>query len=341
MKVFNKISQKALFQFEPETAHNIAISSFKRMSYGTAKALLNPGVPDKPVEVMGLRFKNPVGMAAGFDKNGECIDALFGMGFGFVEVGTVTPVAQPGNPKPRIFRLTEHQAIINRLGFNNKGVDYLVEQVKKTKPRSGHGGILGINIGKNKETPEERALDDYLIGLRKVYQYADYITVNISSPNTPGLRNLQQGEAFEDLLAGLKKAQLELADQHGHYVPMAIKIAPDIDAEDIARFAESLPRHKIDALIATNTTLDRAAVAGHPHAEEAGGLSGEPLTAKSTDVVAGLVTALSGRLPVIGVGGIHDAKSAQAKFVAGADLVQVYTGFICQGPQLIAEAVAR
>lgn len=340
MQFLNRIGQKALFKLDPETAHNIAINSFKCMSYGAAKALLNPNVSDKPTEVMGLNFKNPVGMAAGFDKNGECIDALFGMGFGFVEVGTVTPVAQPGNPKPRIFRLEEHQAIINRLGFNNKGVDYLVEQVKKTKPRNEHGGILGINIGKNKDTPEESSLDDYLIGLKKVYEHADYITVNISSPNTPGLRNLQQGEAFETLLAGLKATQLELAEKHGRYVPMAIKIAPDIDADDIARFAETLPKHNIDALIATNTTLARGAVAGHSHADEMGGLSGAPLSQASTDVIQQLVQALDGKLPVIGVGGVMDAKTAQVKFDAGANLVQVYSGFIYAGPALINEAVS-
>lgn len=335
MQLLTRLSQKALFKLDPETAHNLAINSFKCMSYGMAKAMLNPGVPDLPKQVMGLTFKNPVGMAAGFDKNGECIDALFGMGFGFVEVGTVTPVAQPGNPKPRIFRLKEHQAIINRLGFNNKGVDYLIDQVKKTKPRGEHGGILGINIGKNKDTPEEEALSDYLISLRKVYEHADYITVNISSPNTPGLRNLQQGEAFEQLLAGLKAEQQSLSGKHGRYVPIAIKIAPDITAEDIKRFSKTLPEYGIDALIATNTTLEREAVQGHAHAEEMGGLSGAPLTTAATKVIAELVSALDGQLPVIAVGGIMTGQDAQAKFVAGAELVQMYTGFIYNGPKLI------
>lgn len=284
---------------------------------------------------MGLSFPNPVGLAAGLDKNGECIDGLAALGFGFIEIGTVTPRPQPGNPKPRLFRLPEAEALINRMGFNNKGVDYLVEQVKKARYR----GILGINIGKNRDTPLDRALDDYLIGLRKVYPYASYVTVNISSPNTPGLRDLQAGENLYHLLSGLRQERENLAQRHGRRVPLAVKIAPDLESEQIKQIADALVEFEIDAVIATNTTASREGVEGLAHGEETGGLSGRPLFGKSTDVVARLSQALQGAIPVIGCGGIASTEDARRKFEAGADLIQIYTGFIYRGPALIREIV--
>jgi len=284
---------------------------------------------------MGLDFPNPVGLAAGLDKDGECIKAWEALGFGFIEVGTVTPRPQAGNPKPRMFRLPPAQALINRMGFNNRGVDFLVEQVRRTRFK----GVLGINIGKNADTPVERASDDYLIGLRKVYPWASYIAVNISSPNTPGLRDLQYGEALDRLLAALKEEQQRLADVHGRYVPLAIKIAPDLADVDVRTVGQALLRHGMDAVIATNTTFSRAGVESLPHAQEAGGLSGAPLMARSTEVVVRLADVLEGRLPIIAVGGILSGADAAAKIAAGASLVQLYTGFIYRGPELIREAV--
>jgi len=284
---------------------------------------------------MGLDFPNPVGLAAGLDKDGECIKAWEALGFGFIEVGTVTPRPQPGNPKPRMFRLPPAQALINRMGFNNQGVDFLVEQVRRTRFK----GVLGINIGKNADTPVERASDDYLIGLRKVYPWASYITVNISSPNTPGLRDLQYGEALDRLLAALKEEQQRLADVHGRYVPLAIKIAPDLADVDVRTVGQALLRHGMDAVIATNTTFSRAGVESLRHAQETGGLSGAPLMARSTEVVRQLAEVLEGRLPIIAVGGILSGADAAAKIAAGASLVQIYTGFIYRGPELIREAV--
>jgi dihydroorotate dehydrogenase len=275
-------------------------------------------------------------LAAGLDKNADYIDGLASLGFGFIEVGTITPKPQPGNPQPRLFRLPAAQAIINRMGFNNAGVDHLIEQVKKSR----YNGILGINIGKNKDTPADKAVDDYVFCMRKVYPYASYITVNLSSPNTPGLRDLQFGEPLEQLLASIKAEQLTLADQHGRYVPVAVKIAPDMADDDIAGVAEALVKHGMDGVIATNTTIARDAVAHLPHGDEAGGLSGAPLTQLSTEVVAKFVNALNGRIPVIGVGGIVDGEAAEAKVAAGAELVQIYSGFIYRGPALIAEAAA-
>jgi dihydroorotate dehydrogenase len=284
---------------------------------------------------MGIDFPNPVGLAAGLDKNGECIKAWEAVGFGFIEIGTVTPRPQPGNPKPRIFRLPKAQALINRLGFNNKGVDYLIEQVR----RSGFKGVLGINIGKNADTPVERATEDYLIGLRKVYPWARYVTVNISSPNTPGLRDLQYGAALDHLLAALQAERRRLADEQGRYVPLAVKIAPDIADADLPTVGQALVRHGIDAVIATNTTFSRAGVEDLPHADEAGGLSGAPLRDRSTAVVRRLADILGGQLPIIAVGGIMSGIDAAAKIAAGASLVQIYTGFIYRGPELIREAV--
>ncbi len=286
---------------------------------------------------MGLHFPHPVGLAAGLDKNAEYIDALAALGFGFIEVGTVTPRPQPGNPRPRMFRLPAARAIINRMGFNNDGVDRLLENVRAARfPKQG--GILGINIGKNATTPIENAAEDYLTCLDKVYGDASYVAVNISSPNTKNLRELQKDEALDDLLSRLKARQQTLTDQHGRYVPLALKIAPDLDNEQIVAIADALRRHRMDGVIATNTTLGRQGVEGLPHAEETGGLSGAPVYEKSTAVLKKLVTALQGEIPVVGVGGILEGAEAAAKISAGAQLVQLYTGFIYRGPELIAEA---
>lgn len=289
----------------------------------------------KPVTVAGMTFDNPVGLAAGLDKNGDCIDAFASMGFGFVEIGTVTPRSQPGNPKPRLFRIPEKHAIINRMGFNNKGVDHLIEQVKKAQFK----GPIGINIGKNKDTEEANALDDYLICLNKVYPYASYVTINISSPNTPGLRNLQYGEALDKLLVGLKAAQETLTQTHSKYVPLFIKIAPDLSDEEIESIAASLINSKMDGVIATNTTLSRDAVQGLKHADEMGGLSGSVMTDMSLEVTRKLNKALDRAIPIIGVGGIDSPKAAQARLDAGASLVQVYSAFIYQGPSLVKRIV--
>ncbi|MCK5121399.1 MAG: quinone-dependent dihydroorotate dehydrogenase, partial [Methylococcales bacterium] len=284
-----------------------------------------------PVNVMGLEFKNPVGLAAGLDKNGDHISALAALGFGFIEIGTVTPRPQPGNPKPRLFRLPEHEAIINRMGFNNLGVDHLVEQVKQ----ANYSGVLGINIGKNFDTPIKNATDDYLIGLRKSYELASYITLNISSPNTKNLRQLQQGDEIKNLLSSLKEEQLKLQQSHDKYTPLVVKIAPDLDDDEIIHIAKLLQEFNIDGVIATNTTISREAIQGHVHAEETGGLSGAPVREKSTYVVKGLASELNGEIPIIAAGGILSGKDAQDKLDAGASLVQVYSGLIYRGPQLI------
>ncbi|GAA6133618.1 quinone-dependent dihydroorotate dehydrogenase [Oceaniserpentilla sp. 4NH20-0058] len=326
--------RKLLFKINAETSHELTLDML-----GAAKRLgllsfFAPKVADQPVEVLGLTFKNPVGLAAGLDKNGDYIDALGSLGFGFIEIGTITPRPQAGNPKPRLFRLPEHQAIINRMGFNNKGVDHLVEQVKK----SNYTGVLGINIGKNFDTSVEDANQDYLICLEKVYEYADYITVNISSPNTPGLRTLQFGESLTSLLSELKQAQLKLEKQHGQYTPILVKIAPDMNEEETQMVAKTLIETQMDGVIATNTTLERDAVAGHKFAAEAGGLSGLPVQDGSLQVLKWLAQALNGSMPIIGVGGIVDGESAADKIKAGAELVQVYSGFIYEGPKLISQA---
>lgn len=333
-------ARRALFKLDAETAHELSITQFKTMPRPLVKALFNPCVADQPVEVLGLTFPNPVGLAAGLDKNGECIQAFDAMGFGFVEIGTVTPRPQPGNEKPRLFRLPEHQAIINRMGFNNHGVDALVERAKKAKQSGKLRGVLGINIGKNKDTPNENANDDYLICLRKVYAVADYVTVNLSSPNTPGLRDLQHGAAMDELLTALKVEQAKLEGEHGRYVPVLVKIAPDLTDEEVADVAERLQRTGIDGVIATNTTLSREAVAGHQYADEAGGLSGAPVLSRSTEVVRLLREALGPDYPIIAVGGVASTADAAEKRAAGANLVQVYSGFIYQGPALIADCVA-
>jgi dihydroorotate dehydrogenase len=325
--------QTLLFRFQPETAHHLAMLGMDMADVTGVSQLLYKRV-DAPVEVMGLRFPNAVGLAAGLDKNAEHIDGLAALGFGFVEVGTVTPRPQPGNPKPRLFRIPEHQAIINRMGFNNKGVDYLLKQVDNSR----FDGVLGINIGKNFDTPVERATDDYLLCLRKVYSRASYVAVNVSSPNTPGLRSLQFGESLNQLLAALKQEQARLADYYGRYVPIAVKIAPDMDEQEIGLVGQALAEYQMDGVIATNTTLERTGIAGSPVAQEAGGLSGAPVRQQSTAVIRSLARVLDGQLPIIGVGGICDGAGAREKIAAGASLVQVYSGFIYRGPQLISEA---
>lgn len=329
------ILQKFLFTQDAEWSHDFTINWLKRTQHTFLNLAYKQRIADKPVECLGLHFKNPVGLAAGLDKNAECIDAFAAMGFGFIEVGTVTPKPQAGNDKPRMFRLPKGRAIINRMGFNNKGVDYLVGQVKKAR----YTGVLGINIGKNKSTPEDQALNDYLICLRKVYQHASYVTINISSPNTPGLRNLQYGDALTQLLKGLKLEQGKLEIEHKKRVPILIKIAPDLEDSELSSMVDSFLTSSIDGVIATNTTLDRDAVKGLQHADEAGGLSGSVLTDKSQRIVASLCSQLAGRAPVIGVGGIDSARAAKERIEAGSPLIQVYSALIYQGPKLIKEIV--
>ncbi|MCL2919757.1 quinone-dependent dihydroorotate dehydrogenase [Shewanella litorisediminis] len=334
--MFYKIAQSIMFQMDPERAHNLAIGSLKRTANTPMTAFYRQCIAHKPVTCMGITFPNPVGLAAGLDKDGEAIDAFHAMGFGHVEVGTVTPRPQPGNDLPRLFRLKPAKGIINRMGFNNKGVDNLVANLKAKKTDI----LVGVNIGKNKDTPVEEGKNDYLICMDKVYPHAAYIAVNISSPNTPGLRTLQYGDLLDDLLSSLKAKQTELADKHGKYVPIALKIAPDLSDEEIASIAASLIKNKFDAAIATNTTLSRDGVSGLANANETGGLSGKPLTELSTKVIKKLATELKGAIPIIGVGGINSSQDALAKFDAGATLVQIYSGFIYQGPKLIKDIVA-
>ena len=333
--MFYPAIRKVLFQFDAETIHELTIKGLKSTGSTPFNSLYKQSINNKPVTVMGIDFPNPLGLAAGLDKNGECIDAFAAMGFGFVEIGTVTPRPQPGNPKPRIFRLPEANAVINRMGFNNKGVDYLVSQVRAAK----FTGVLGINIGKNKDTPEENAKDDYIHCMRKVYDFATYITINISSPNTPGLRSLQYGDALNELLSALKAEQATLQNQYNKYVPIAVKIAPDLTEEEVISIAQSLIDNNIDGVIATNTTLSREGVEGLEFGSEQGGLSGAPVKDKSTTVIKLLAQALGDKLPIIGVGGIASSSDANEKIEAGASLVQVYTGFIYQGPPLVKEIV--
>ena len=321
-----------VFALDPENAHELTIAGLRTLGCLASGTPL----PGRKVTVMGLDFPNPVGLAAGLDKNGEAIDGLAGWGFGFIEVGTVTPRPQPGNPRPRLFRLPEAMGVINRMGFNNHGVDVLVANVKAARTK----GILGINIGKNFDTPIERAADDYLACLDKVYAHASYVTVNISSPNTKNLRQLQGDAELDALLGALKARQATLAQQHGRHVPLALKIAPDLDEAQIASIAAALRRHRIEAVIATNTTLSRDGVAHMPHGQEAGGLSGAPLFEKSTEVVRKLAKALANELPIIAAGGITDGTRAQAKLDAGAALVQLYSGLVYRGPELVKECVA-
>ncbi|MBS9426743.1 quinone-dependent dihydroorotate dehydrogenase [Photorhabdus akhurstii] len=327
--------RKALFQLDPERAHELTFRQLKRITGSPFEFLIRQSVATKPVTCMGLSFKNPLGLAAGLDKDGDCIDAFGAMGFGFIEIGTVTPRAQAGNDKPRLFRIVEAEGLINRMGFNNLGVDNLVENVKKTK----YGGVIGINIGKNKDTPVEHGKDDYLICMDKVYPHAGYITINISSPNTPGLRTLQYGEALDDLLSAIKNKQSELQQKYQKYVPVAVKIAPDLSQEELIQIADSLIRHNIDGAIATNTTLDKRLVEGLNYCQQVGGLSGRPVQLRSTEIIHQLSQELSGKIPIIGVGGIDSLVSAREKIAAGASLIQIFSGFIYHGPKLIKDIV--
>lgn len=325
-----------LFSMDAEKAHGCALSGISFLHAAGLSRLVSNRSVDDPVEIMGIRFPNRVGLAAGLDKNGAHIDGLAALGFGHIEIGTITPRPQPGNPKPRIFRIPEAQAIINRMGFNNGGVDALLANVRRSSfPKKG--GILGINIGKNADTPMEKATEDYLTCLEKVYAEASYITANISSPNTKNLRELQKDEALDDLLGKLKTRQEKLADQHGRYVPLVLKIAPDLDDLQITAIADALRRHHMDGVIATNTTLSRTGVEHLRHGAETGGLSGAPEFEISTTVLSKLSRALGGEIPIIGVGGICKGEDAQAKCAAGASLVQIYTGFIYRGPELVHE----
>ena len=330
------LARPFLFGVDAERAHGLALASLEA-AYRTG---LNPLFASRPrplpTRAFGLEFPNPVGCAAGLDKNGAHVDALLALGFGFVEVGTVTPKPQAGNPKPRMFRLPEHQAVINRLGFNNDGVDALVRNVSRARRRHG---LLGINIGKNKDTPNESAHEDYLFCLERVYPVADYVTVNISSPNTAGLRELQEEQALRHLVGVLRDAQERLGAQHGRRVPMLVKIAPDLSDEDIESCARVLGDLHVDGVIATNTTVDRLPVEGHRHAGEAGGLSGAPLYGKSTAVLRRLRGRLDPAIPLIGVGGILNGADAAGKIAAGATMVQFYTGMVFRGPELVGECV--
>jgi dihydroorotate dehydrogenase len=324
-----------LFATDPELAHAVALRGLDAAFRIGLAQLAAPKLPDSPVDVMGMRFPNRIGLAAGLDKNAEHLAGLASLGFGFLEAGTVTPRAQPGNPRPRMFRLVEARALINRLGFNNDGVERFVANVD----RSGYRGVLGINIGKNFDTPNARAADDYVAGLRAVHARASYVTINVSSPNTKGLRDLQAEDALAALLARLVAERDDLAQRHGRRVPLAVKIAPDLEDGAVRAIARLLVRQRIDAIIATNTTLARDGVAGLAHAEESGGLSGAPLGERSTACVRTLAAALDGALPIIGVGGILSGEDARDKIAAGATLVQLYTGLIYRGPDLVAECV--
>jgi dihydroorotate dehydrogenase len=331
------LTRPFLFGMDPEQAHELTMGALARVQRTPLVcAVSQPRVHD-PVTLAGITFPNRVGLAAGLDKNGRCIDGLGAMGFGFIEVGTVTPKAQPGNPKPRMFRLPEARALINRLGFNNDGLDAFVRNVQRAGYRRG-GGILGLNIGKNATTPIERAADDYLACLEGVYPHADYVTVNISSPNTQNLRALQSDAALDALLAQLQARRLQLAQQHGRKVPLFVKIAPDLDAAQVAAIAASLKGNGIDGVIATNTTISRDAVAQLPHGDEAGGLSGAPVFEASNRVISQLRAALGAGFPIIGVGGVMSGADARTKLTAGADLIQIYTGLIYRGPELVTEA---
>lgn len=329
-----RLGRTLLFQLQGETAHELALDMLGATErIGLLRKLSSEPIYH-PVTVAGIEFPNPVGLAAGLDKNGDYIDALSRLGFGFLEIGTVTPRPQSGNPKPRIFRIPERQAIINRMGFNNKGVDYLVEQVKKAK----YSGVLGINIGKNFDTAVEDSTSDYLICLEKVYQYASYITINISSPNTPGLRTLQYGDSLKNLLEPIKQRQIELSKEFG-YKPLFVKIAPDMNEDEIETVAQCLIDCEMDGVIATNTTLSRDGVQGFKNGKEAGGLSGAPVKDLANKTLEILAKKLKGQLPIIGVGGIVDGDDAAEKIKLGAQLVQIYSGFIYKGPELIEDAV--
>ncbi len=324
-----------LFALPPELAHHLALPLLEAAQTFHLTPLLVWKVPARPCTVMGLKFPNPIGLAAGMDKDGEYIEGLAALGFGFIEVGTVTPRPQPGNPTPRLFRLPQAEALINRMGFNNQGVDYLVKNIQQTR----FAGVLGINIGKNFDTPLERAVEDYLTCFYKVYPYADYIAVNLSSPNTPGLRRLQHGAELERLLEKLKAAQTQLKTEHARYVPLVIKIAPDLTVAEVATIADQLITYQIDGVIATNTTVSRAGVETLPHAEESGGLSGRPLLTRSTEIVRQLKELLQGKIPIIASGGVMTTNDVLTKLHAGASLVQIYTGLIYRGPTFVKDII--
>jgi dihydroorotate dehydrogenase len=332
------LTRPFLFGLAPEQAHELTLDAIARLQNTPLQCLWAQARVSDPVTIAGLKFPNRIGLAAGLDKNGRCIDGLGAMGFGFIEVGTVTPKGQPGNPKPRMFRLPQADALINRLGFNNLGLDAFLANVRRARSFRAAGGVLGLNIGKNAATPIENATDDYLAGLAGVYPHADYVTVNISSPNTSNLRALQSDEALDALLGALVARRAELARLHGRQVPMFLKIAPDLDEAQVQVIAATLTRHGIDGVIATNTTVSRDAVKGLPHAEETGGLSGRPVLAASNAVIRQLRAALGPGFPIIGVGGVLGAEDARSKIAAGADLVQIYTGLIYKGPPLVRDA---
>ena len=332
------LTRPFLFGLDPERAHELTLESIAALQNTPAQCLWSQTRVEAPVTVAGLRFPNRIGLAAGLDKNGRCIDGLGAMGFGFIEVGTVTPLGQPGNPKPRMFRIPEREALINRLGFNNEGLASFLANVQRARSFRARGGLLGLNIGKNAATPIERAADDYLTCLDGVYPHADYVTVNISSPNTKNLRALQSDEALDGLLGALNERRESLAARHARRVPMFLKIAPDLDDTQIGVIAATLRKHAIDGVVATNTTLAREAVQGLQHAGETGGLSGRPVFEASNRVIRALRSALGAGYPIIGVGGVLSGADAAAKLAAGADLVQIYTGLIYRGPALVSEA---
>lgn len=330
------VARRLLFSLDPERAHAVALSTLSALDRIRMLSPLVAGGPERPVEVCGLRFPNPVGLAAGLDKNGAHVDALAALGFGFIEVGTTTPRPQPGNPRPRLFRIPEAQALVNRMGFNNQGVDALVENVRRSRYR----GILGINVGKNFDTPIDRAVDDYVACLRKVYEFASYVTVNISSPNTKNLRALQQSTELDALLGTLAAERAALAGRVGRHVPIALKIAPDLDDAAVEAIADRVVAHGIEIVIATNTTIQRNGVEGLPHSDEAGGLSGAPLHPRALGIVGRMAAVLDGRAALIAAGGIGSVAQARAMHAAGARLIQIYTGLIYQGPTLV-EALVR
>lgn len=331
--MFYKVAQKIMFQMDPETAHHLAMTSLKATGNNPLNCFYKQNITPAPVTCMGITFPNPVGLAAGMDKDGEALDGFHAMGFGHIEVGTVTPRPQPGNEQPRCFRIKPAKAIINRMGFNNKGVDNLVNNILAKKSDI----LIGVNIGKNRDTPIEQGKDDYLLCMDKVYQHSAYIAANISSPNTPGLRALQYGELLEELLESIKTRQMELANKYDKYVPIALKVAPDLNLEEIKQIANALIKYQFDGVIATNTTLGRDGVNGLKNSNETGGLSGKPLNALSTKIIKQLFESLNDKIPIIGVGGINSASDAMDKIDAGAAMVQIYSGFIYRGPELIKE----
>ena len=329
--MLSNIAQKMLLKIGPETAHDLMILGLKKTCNTPLANLYRQNLSSKPLSVMGLKFPNRVGLAAGLDKNGEAIDAFYDMGFGHVEIGTVTPRAQSGNPKPRIFRIPEKKAIINRMGFNNQGIERVLCNLSRKKT----AGIVGINIGKNRNTPLEKSTEDYLLCLDQVYPFASYVTVNISSPNTPELRSLQFGSFLSELLSRLKERQDELANRYDRYVPLVIKIAPDLNISEIKSISEAVLEINLDGIIATNTTVDHSPVVDFKHSKEEGGLSGAPLFESSIKVISALYKLLGNKIPIIGVGGIMTAEDAEKIFSSGAKLIQIYSGFIYHGPNLI------